>query len=44
MPLIVAIFLLLQFSCNWYLADRLGSVTGITDATGALIIKYCISD
>jgi RHS repeat-associated protein len=37
MPLIVALFLLLQFIGNWYLSDRIGSVTGITDNTGALI-------
>jgi len=37
MFLIVALFLLLPFTGNWYLTDRLGSVTGITDATGALI-------
>jgi RHS repeat-associated protein len=37
MFLIVAFFLLAQFTGNWYLTDRLGSVTGMIDAMGALI-------
>jgi RHS repeat-associated protein len=37
MFLLIVFSALLQLIGNWYLTDRLGSVTGITDATGALI-------